>query len=68
MNGYLWTGISLICTGKLQQWAGWLINSRKHQILGFDRELRGKTQIALSQSGDHVHGMSRQAVRIRNKR
>jgi hypothetical protein len=67
MNGYLWSGINLVCTGKLQQWIGWLIKSRKHQILGFDREMRGKTQIALGQRY-HVHGMSRQPVRIRNKR
>jgi hypothetical protein len=67
MNDYLWTGINLICTGKLQQCVGWLINSRKHQILGFDREMRGKTQIALGQR-DRLDGMSRQPVRIRNKR
>ena len=67
MNSYLWSGINLICTGKLQQWIGWLINSRKHQILGFDCEMRGKTQIALGQR-DRVHGMSRQPVRIRSKR
>lgn len=64
MNGTLFTGIAMICAGKLQQGAGWLIGSRNHQILGFDRELRGKTMIALGQADRTLH-MSRQLAPIR---
>ena len=64
MNSTLLTGIAMICAGKLQQLAGWLTNSRSHQILGFDRELRGKTTIALSQA-DRALRMSRQMIPVR---
>lgn len=64
MNSTLFTGIAMICAGKLQQGAGWLIGSRKHQILGFDRELRGKTAIALSQA-DRALRMSQQLIPVR---
>ncbi|WP_194713430.1 hypothetical protein [Noviherbaspirillum soli] len=64
MNSTFFTGIAMICAGKLQQGAGWLIGSRKHQILGFDRELRGKTTIALSQA-DRALRMSQQLVPVR---
>lgn len=65
MNSTLFTGIAMICAGKLQRGAGWLIGSRKHQILGFDRELRGKTTIALSQA-DHAQRLI--PVRIQQQR
>jgi hypothetical protein len=64
MNSTLFTGIAMICAGKLQQGAGWLIGSRKHQILGFDRELCGKTAVALSQA-DHALRMSPQLIPVR---
>lgn len=64
MNSTLFTGIAMICAGKLQQGAGWLIGSRKHQILGFDRELRGKTAIALGQA-DRALRMSQQLIPVR---
>jgi uncharacterized protein YjbJ (UPF0337 family) len=67
MNSTLWTGITLICAGKLQQGLGWLTGSRKHQILGFDQELRGKTMIALGQA-DRVLQMVRQPVHTRGNR
>ncbi len=67
MNNTLWTGITLICAGKLQQCLGWLTGSRKHQILGFDQELRGKAMIALGQA-DRVLQMARQPVRARASR
>lgn len=69
MNSTLFTGIAMICAGKLQRGAGWLIGSRKHQILGFDRELRGKTTIALSQADSALH-RSQQLIpmRIQQKR
>ena len=64
MNSTLFTGIAMICAGKLQRGAGWLIGSRKHQILGFDRELRGKTAIALGQA-DRALRMSQQLIPLR---
>ena len=64
MNSTLFTGIAMICAGKLQRAAGWLTGSRKHQILGFDRELRGKTAIALSQA-DGTLRMSQQLIPVR---
>jgi hypothetical protein len=67
MNSTLFTGIAMICAGKLQQGAGWLIGSRKHQILGFDLELRGKTVIALGQA-DRTLRMSQQLVPVRIQR
>jgi len=67
MNNTLFTGIAMICAGKLQQGAGWLIGSRKHQILGFDLELRGKTVIALGQA-DRTLRMSQQLVPVRIQR
>lgn len=47
MKTYVWAGIGMIFAGKLQQWMGCAIASRRHQILGFDREIRGKAHIAL---------------------
>jgi hypothetical protein len=64
MNSTFFTGIAMICAGKLQQAAGWMIGSRNHQILGFDRELRGKTTIALGQA-DRALRMSQQLIPVR---
>nr|WP_217343920.1 hypothetical protein [Noviherbaspirillum sp. L7-7A]MBV0878009.1 hypothetical protein [Noviherbaspirillum sp. L7-7A] len=65
MNSTLFTGIAMICAGKLQRGAGWLIGSRNHQILGFDLELRGRTAIASSQA-DRTQQLI--PVRIQQKR
>jgi hypothetical protein len=64
MNSTFFTGIAMICAGKLQRGVGWLVGSRKHQILGFDQELRGKTAIALSQA-DRTLRMSQQLIPVR---
>lgn len=69
MNSTLFTGIAMICAGKLQRGAGWLIGSRKHQILGFDRELRGKTVIALGHADNALQGEQQLIpVRIQQRR
>ena len=67
MNSSLFTGAALIIAGKLQQHVGRLIASRTHQILGFDRELRGRTFISLGVAS-RAANMGMQPIRIRNRR
>ena len=67
MNSYLLTGAAMICAGKLQQCAGRLIGSRKHKILGFDLELRGRAVVAMG-TANRAANMGLQQIRIRNRR
>lgn len=67
MNSYLLTGATMICAGKLQQCAGRLIGSRKHRILGFDLELRGRT-VATMGAASRAANMGLQQIRIRGRR
>ncbi len=67
MNSYHLTGAALILAGKLQQYAGRLLGSRTHQILGFDRELRGRTIVSLG-AASRAANMGMQPIRIRNRR
>lgn len=66
MNSTLFTGIAMICAGKLQQAAGWIIGSRKHQILGFDQELRGRATVAGAGSQRTPHQLV--PVRVQRRR
>ncbi|MET0961689.1 MAG: hypothetical protein ABWY05_02570 [Noviherbaspirillum sp.] len=67
MNSYLLAGAALIGAGKLQQCVGRIIGSRKQQILGFDRELRGRSAVALG-AAQRASDMGLRPVRIRNRR
>lgn len=67
MYSYLLTGATMICAGKLQQYAGWLTGSRKHSILGFDLMLRGRRLVATGPANRAAH-MGLQEIRVRNQR
>jgi hypothetical protein len=64
MKPYFWSGVGMICAGKAQQWLGYAVSSRKQQLLGFDREIRGKARIALGDA-DRLIGAYRPSVSSR---
>jgi hypothetical protein len=66
MKTYVWAGVGMICAGRLQQWMGWTIASRRHKILGFDLEIRGKAHIALGDA-DRLMGACRKKAAVHGR-